>query len=286
MNLRNAKIYSDGSHYIAIPYQPQPHKRRKPQRVKTQIDTKVEKIYKETKGRTKDKIESITKEINKEIQNEDKAKEMVEQNIFRLKRNMIERRKRLARKVYLQDWDYFCTFTYDSTKLTEEEFRIKFKNCLKHLSNRKGWKYVGVWERSPQNNRLHFHGLFYTPIMIGKFEEIKDYSTKAHKMQVANQNTFFLRKFGRNDFQPMIKTFVSQSVQYMMKYILKTGEKIVYSKGLPTYFNSDILEEDVVCTIGQEDRKLLLFDNFTCLIEGEIIGQVSRDTIDKMPKSN
>ena len=37
------------------------------------------------------------------------------------------------------------------------------KNCLKHLSNRKGWKYIGVFERSPEKKRLHFHGIFHIP---------------------------------------------------------------------------------------------------------------------------
>lgn len=71
-----------------------------------------------------------------------------------------------------------------------------------------------------------------------------------------------------------------------MKYIEKTGEKIVYSKGLPQYFISDILDEDIVCTIGQEDKKLLLFDDFMCLDEGEIMGRVSPEVIDKMRKCN
>jgi len=71
-----------------------------------------------------------------------------------------------------------------------------------------------------------------------------------------------------------------------MKYIEKTGERIVYSKGLPQYFISDILEEDIVCTIGQEDRKLLLFDDFTCMDDGEIIGKVSADVIRKLRKCN
>ncbi len=72
----------------------------------------------------------------------------------------------------------------------------------------------------------------------------------------------------------------------MVKYIQKTGEKIVYSKGLATYFKSDILEQDIVCKIGQEDRKLLLFDNFYCINDGEIIGRVSNEVISQMPKSN
>ena len=71
-----------------------------------------------------------------------------------------------------------------------------------------------------------------------------------------------------------------------MKYIEKSGERIFYSKNTPTYFISDIHNEDVACTVGIEDRKLLLFDNFMCLDQGEIIGQASQEVIDKMPKAN
>ena len=66
----------------------------------------------------------------------------------------------------------------------------------------------------------------------------------------------------------------------------KSGEKIVYSKGIATYFVSDIMEEDVVCTIGNEDKKLLLFDDFNCWDEGVLIGKVSQEVIDQMPKAN
>lgn len=72
----------------------------------------------------------------------------------------------------------------------------------------------------------------------------------------------------------------------MAKYIEKSGEKIVYSKGIATYFVSDIMEEDVVCTIGNEDKKLLLFDDFNCWDEGVLIGKVSQEVIDQMPKAN
>lgn len=68
--------------------------------------------------------------------------------------------------------------------------------------------------------------------------------------------------------------------------IEKTGEKIVYSKNLPTYFISDIMDEDVVCTIGQEDKKLLLFDDFTCWDEGCYIATVSPEVIKQLKKAN
>ena len=71
-----------------------------------------------------------------------------------------------------------------------------------------------------------------------------------------------------------------------MKYLGKTEERIVYSKDLPTYFISDIMNEDIVCTIGIEDRKLLLFDEFNCWNEGVLIGKVSKETISQLRKAN
>ena len=71
-----------------------------------------------------------------------------------------------------------------------------------------------------------------------------------------------------------------------MKYLEKTGERIVYSKGLPQFFISDIMDEDIVCTIGQEDKKLLLFDDFYCLNEGELIGKVCPEVINQMRMCN
>lgn len=71
-----------------------------------------------------------------------------------------------------------------------------------------------------------------------------------------------------------------------MKYIEKTGERIVYSKGLYQYFISDIMDDDIVCPYGEEDKKLLLFDDFKCWDEGLYMGNVSVDVIAKMRKSN
>jgi hypothetical protein len=76
------------------------------------------------------------------------------------------------------------------------------------------------------------------------------------------------------------------AIAYLLKYIEKSGEKIVYSRGLPQFFISDILEDDVVCKIGLEDKKLLLFDNFSCFDEGCYVGPVCTETIKQLRKSN
>ena len=119
-------------------------------------------------------------------------------------------------------------------------------------------------------------------------ETNKDYSTQLGKMQKTFQSSYFNERFGRNDFKEIDEQErrLGNALAYLMKYIEKTGEKIVYSKGLPQYFISDILDEDIICTIGQEDKKLLLFDDFTCIDEGEVIGKVNSNTIEQMQKSN
>lgn len=107
------------------------------------------------------------------------------------------------------------------------------------------------------------------------------------KMQTTLQNTHFIKHFGRNDFEKITsQSDVMQSVKYLLKYINKSNEKLVYGGKLPTYFKSDILDEDIVCPIGVDDRKALLFDNFTCIDEGCIVGQASKEVINQMPKCN
>ena len=263
MDYPKTKVYFDGSHFIGIPLEKQLWKRRKNAKVKQkdEIQEKVKELYKKETGTKKEKTEKVIEKINEEIEDEEKAKEIVKTTLEKETRNKIVRLTRLYRKIGLQQWTHFCSFTYDSNKLNEEEFRKKLLTCLRHLSHRKNWKYIGVFERSPKLERLHFHGIFVIAEMVGKIIETKDYSTKTHQMQIAHQNTFFLERFGRNDFKEIINNVgVNDTVNYIMKYIRKTCEKVIYSKHLQTYFVADILDDDVVCKIGQEDRKILLFD--------------------------
>jgi len=292
MDYPKTKVYFDGSHFIGIPPEKQIWKKRKNTKAKQkdEIQEKVKELYKAETGTKKEKTEKVIEKLTEEIKDEEKAKEIVKNTLEKEKRNKIVRLTRLYRKIGLQQWIHFCTFTYDSNRLTEEEFRQKLLTCLRHLSHRKDWKYIGVFERSPNLERLHFHGIFVIAEMVGEIIETKDYSTKTHQMQITHQNTFFLERFGRNDFKEIINNIgVNDAVNYIMKYIRKTGEKVIYSKHLQTYFVADILDDDVVCKIGQEDRKILLFDNFKCLDfeTGEILGQpnIDKSLIDKLPKA-
>ena len=285
------KVYFDGSHYIAIPYKANPTAKKGGEMNELALDEKkeaFEKAYKEIRGKWKKKADKLVAELAPHFESEEKATEYVMANLERKKRNFTVRCTRLARKINIGEWNYFCTFTYDDKKHTEESFKKKLQNCFKKMCYRKGWAYIGVWERSPKNNRLHFHGLFNIPenAMVGDLTEHRDYSTKARKMQTTMQNTYFNERFGRSDFKPLDTRELDDAKAYLMKYIEKSGERIVCSKNTFTYFYSDILEDDVVCTIGQEDRKLLLFDDFSCFNDGVYIGNVSRETIKQMRKTN
>ena len=123
--------------------------------------------------------------------------------------------------------------------------------------------------------------------MPGMILDIEDYSFNTHKRQITHQNLYFEEHFGRNDFEPIEdQSRLGDAMAYLMKYLEKTGEKIVYSRGLPQYFKSDILDDDVVCPIGMEDQKLLLFDNFSCFEDGVYIGEVSPEVIRQLRKGN
>ena len=297
MSYRAAKISFDGCHYIATPQEnfPQGHKRRRvslpPTPREVERKERFEAAYKESqKLPRKERKAYMRKAMEETIPNKEQRKEYVERNNERKTTNKIRRKVRLSKKVNLQrDWNFFCTFTFSDTLHTEESFRRSLRNTFKHLVARKGWKHIGVWERGGETGRLHFHGIFYIPPggMVGEIVETKDYSTKDHRMQTTHQNTYFLERYGRNDFQALGSPMeVQHSLGYLMKYIEKSGERLIYGGDLPTYFVSDVMDEDVICPYGIDDRKAILADNFTCISDGEVMGTVSPEVIAKMPKTN
>ena len=232
----------------------------------------------------------IIKEMMPYFKNERQCEDFVNANFERKLRNLICRRTRMVRKANLAGFNYFCTFTYDSARHTEETFRKKLLNALSLFSSRKGWKYMGVWERAPKTKRLHFHGLFAIPegTLPGTIKVVKSYSTRIGKVQFSYQSSYFNERFGRSDFSLIdgYENTIGNAISYIMEYMEKSGEKVVYSKRLYQYFISDILEDDILCRIGQEDKKLLLFDDFYCLNEGELIGKVCPEVINQMRMCN
>ena len=145
---------------------------------------------------------------------------------------------------------------------------------------------MGVWERGGENERLHFHALVKVPEgeLRGELIEKTDFNFKTHRRKKTTQHSYFNAKFGRADFDRIIDNDMAYvgGIEYLLKYVSKTGERIVYSRGLPMYLISDINSEDVLCRVGIEDRKLVLHDKFGCWDEGEYLGAMSEETKKRM----
>ena len=191
--------------------------------------------------------------------------DFVERKISRVAKNLGARKKRFRRKAFLNPWNYFVTFTYDDELQSEESFKKRLRKALSNLHTRRNWLYMGVFERAPETGRLHFHAIMYIPEgqMVGEIYERRDYSTKQHKMQVTHSNTFFEKKLGRNDFEVLSDAELRRgtTMQYLLKYLEKTEERIIYSRGIPTEFTKIINDNDVICELVDFVTKFVLFND-------------------------
>lgn len=190
----------------------------------------------------------------------------IAERVKRKLNNLLHRKKRFRRKAYLNKWNFFVTFTYNDKLHSEETFRRKLRRCLSNLHTRRGWRYMGVFERAPETGRLHFHGLVYVPAgeMLGRLEEKTDYSTAQQKMQTRNENSFFEENYGRNDFEEIsdMQLQYGDSVDYILKYIGKTNERIVYSRGIPTEICLKLTAKDIITELTDDYvQKFILFDD-------------------------
>ena len=262
------RIYSDGSHYIA---REALHAKtpRRTERIKTEIDEIFELLYSDGM-----KCEMADKKLREFIKTnlEDcfpdfpDLEKYVNENVDRMNRNAWQREKRFRRKAYLNRWNYFVTFTYNGKKHTEETFRKKLRKCLSNLHTRRGWNFMGVWERGEETGRLHFHCILYVPAgqMVGKIAHKKEYSKRLGKVKETFSNDFFERKFGKNDFEELniMEMKNGSAVAYILKYLRKTGERIVYSRGIPTEI-SKTLDDRVFAVEITDDYvpKFVIFDN-------------------------
>ncbi len=158
--------------------------------------------------------------------------------------NYYNRYKRFKRKAFLFEfaWNYFVTVTRDDKLIADEEtFRDRVDKCFSNLAVRRGWRSMGVWERGSDNDRLHFHCLLYVPEgeMVcepghDELEILSSYSEKRHKREDTQVSPWFGKRFGRTEFQQLDPHELPQCVGYILKYLEKSGEKIRYSRGIPS----------------------------------------------------
>ena len=276
------KIYNDGSSYVAVPVGYQCNKKQRTgSRLRTSKDEVFEQLYFEAlkSNVSKERLSSyILEGMKQAFPDEWGLTEFVQEKLVKISRNIAVRKKRFRRKAYLNRWNYFVTLTYDDDKLTEEEFRKKLSKCLSNLHSRRGWLYMGVWERAPETQRLHFHGIFYVPDgqMVGKVFERNEYSTRKHKMILTHGNTFFEERFGRSDFEALsdVELRRGNTIKYLLKYLEKTEEKIVYSRGIPTDFFMVVNDSDIICELEDFVIKYILFDDVidyeTNILQGKL----------------
>ncbi|MEG1790836.1 MAG: hypothetical protein RR033_03145 [Clostridia bacterium] len=194
-----------------------------------------------------------------------RSEDCIRKSIEQKRLNLASRKRRFNRKANLNSWNYFVTLTYDDEKMNESTYKKRLKKCLSNLHTRRGWKYMGVFERAPETGRLHFHALIYVPDgqMVGSVVEVKDYNPKKGKTESRNENDFFQSTFGRNDFA-VIEDFEvhhGKAIDYILKYISKSDEKIFYSRGIPCYFEIPAESYDIAAEVFYFGMKYILFDD-------------------------
>ena len=86
MNLFAAKIYNDGSHWIAIPHTERPCRRRR-QRKKPEKSEELQQFeqrFEKVKGKRKNRKAKLLQEFTPMFKDEDEATQFVEQQFERL----------------------------------------------------------------------------------------------------------------------------------------------------------------------------------------------------------
>ena len=236
----------------------------------TTLSEEFKRFYRQTVGmRWKKRRKYVTDMMRRYFDNEDELQYFVSRKMRNAYRASMARLNRCKRRVALHGLSWFCTFTYDDKKMTEEQFAKKLLNTLRHFACRKGWKYMGAWERG-ETGRLHFHALLNIPegTMSGEVEKRREYDPVRKRMVTNKINTFFEKAFGRNTFDKLSSLAMrySKTAEYIVKYLEKDGGRLMCSRGLDTFIETEVDSEDIICPLHPDepydDRKYILFDDF------------------------
>ena len=252
--------------------------------VKSRVSTRSEEFmywYRQSFGMKREKQrEFIASKLRPYFKDEESLYRFIEWKLQLRDRADITRRIRCKRRADLHEFNYFCTFTYDGQKMDEKEFERKLLNTLRHFASRKNWKYMGTWERGHDNDRLHFHAMMYIPPdkMSGEIITKREFDLIERRMKDRTLNTFFEERFGRNTFQIIdgAALSVNTALGYVLKYIEKDGGRVICSRGLRTFIETDIDDDDIITRLHEDDdTKYILFDDFTVYKDGKELGEFS-----------
>lgn len=267
MIYENCHIQHDGTHFIA--YLPQlciP--RMKFRRKKTEKERAFRGLYqasfREGIDNEKERREWIREILADTFGEGEDLDAFLNAEFEREERNLYVRKRRFFRKAFLNEWNYFVTFTYDNAKHDGESFKRKLRRTLANLHTRRGWKYMGMFEVSPEKKRIHFHGVFYIAAgeMVGELVEVADYSTEKGKRQTRFENSFFRERYGVNQFVEMERQEMNICLNYIVKYIAKTGDRIVYSRAIPTELRESVSTDQICAEYFDFIKKFVLFDDW------------------------
>ncbi len=267
MNIQRLKVYNDGNHFIGVLGMSRYRTGVKAKDKYTSEQKELFKTYyKEAKlsGVPKKKYKEYIafRSTENDISmwfNDEEVSELLER-----KQISDHRRKvRYERRIDSNIWNYFVTFTYDDEKESEEGFVKRLRKALSNLSTRNGWRYIGVKERGEKGGRVHFHFIMYVPEgkMVGKLFSSHKYSSKRRRMEYFTDNTYFNERFGQSQWQPITEEDIrNKKVRgYLLKYIKKTDERLIFSRHTPSEFEMDVdLDNDVVMFFRQYAVKCIL----------------------------
>ena len=262
------KIYHDGSHYVGTRVIKAYGKRPPKKPVQTAKDIAFDGLYVQARKqglKDNEMADYIEAGLRKLYSADFTLRKYIIEKIEKKQRNLWKRIKRFRRKANMNEWNYFVTFTYDPKKQTAESFRKKLRKCLSNLHTRRGWKYMGVFEEGGENGTLHFHALMYIPKneMVGRLIEKNEYSVKRRKRHTRYGNTFFDESFGMSDFRKLNPVLLKRggTVRYLVKYIVKTEEKLVYSRGIPSEICIEVGDDEIITEYFDFVVKYVFYDD-------------------------
>ena len=207
------------------------------------------------------------------IPDEKRRREFLKENFKRKRHNEKARKRRMDRKMSMNGFNYFVTFTYSDEKMSEEQFKKKLKAYLRNNVNRYGWKYIGVWEGLDGSVRLHFHALMYIPdeVLPGENCIETKYNPVTKQMETHTRNTEFNEKFGLSTIEEIIPEIRYRAYDYITKYMNKGG-KMMMSRNCPTFIKCAIQKKELLGCVNDEGTYFVAAADVEIVMEtGEVV---------------